>query len=656
MQQSSNTEGGSSDEEEDEEEEGGNGTQNPEANSAAEAQEPSPPTVAAEKEAVPLVDYIHNVMKLVDAILSNNSTDDHCREFVQQKGLVPLMGILGLPNLPIDFPAHAACQAVAAVSKSILNLAHEPNVLKQGLLHLNDVLKNLENLHKPLEAPGGSVLLRELVSAPNIAEATANPQATPLLHNMSAAHAYIQMFVHVCRTGQSDIRTISVGHWGSELGLQVLQGLSRLYTSLVWESTILLALCSEDTLPPGCEFGKSDMDKLLPPGPSRGSENDETFSPSSGTSADSNGSVTNAMESLTTDAADAAMEVDDVPSAAATSTAKPKPNLALHHQIKQIKPLLSSSSRLGRALAELFALLVKLCVGSPLRQRRGQQIPPTPSPPSPAARQVASALTKLLTSGLSWEPPATSPVPRFRLTFFICSVGFTTPMLFDEKKAPYHLMLQRFMMSGGQKAFFDTFYWALSSSASKDDSEDELPEGAGEFLDSWLLLLEKMVNPKTVLESPHTLPTKATPTYKPFDPMKYLARTHKLAFHAVMKLWGKKPMKVYGPRMAESVLTILCHILKGEKMIAEKQEKEKTKTDVGSVLRAGTSTGYTMGQLTFGPGSAAANVPSLAPAAVEPEPVDPDINQEHLQRLMDMGFPRERCIEAIQSTTSLDQV
>ena len=126
-------------------------------------------------------------------------------------------------------------------------------------------------------------------------------------------------------------------------------------------------------------------------------------------------------------------------------------------------------------------------------------------------------------------------------------------MLFDEKKFPYHLMLYKFMTSGGPK----TFYWALSSSAGNKtcDDEDEIPEGAGEFLDSWLLLLEKMVNPKTMLESPHTLPTKQTGTFKPFDTLKYLARTHKLAFQAVMKLWGKKPMKVYGPRMAESVLT-----------------------------------------------------------------------------------------------------
>jgi hypothetical protein len=40
-----------------------------------------------EKEPVPLVDYVLNVMKFVDAILSNNSTDDHCKEFVNQEGL-----------------------------------------------------------------------------------------------------------------------------------------------------------------------------------------------------------------------------------------------------------------------------------------------------------------------------------------------------------------------------------------------------------------------------------------------------------------------------------------------------------------------------------------------------------------------------------------
>lgn len=731
--QTTTNEGGSSDEEEEEDDE--TSTNQPQDNTSQAEQIEQTPAPLTEKQPVPLVDYIHNVMKFVEAILSNNSTDDHCREFVKQKGLEPLMGILGLPNLPIDFPTHQACQAVAAVSKSILNLAHEPLVLHQGLLQLNEVLKKLQPLHTPLEAPGGSVLLRELVSSPVISEATVDPQATPLLHHMSAAHAYIQMFVHVCRTGQSDIRAMSIDHWGSELGLSVLRGLSKLYTSLVWESTVLLALCSEDTLPPGSEFGKADMDKLLPPMSAnsvivsalrttastattstttatsgtnaiaaassssaasnnqsssassieKSTENEETFSPASGTSADSNASVTAAMENLSTDPDIANMDIDGTPAnnpstsstlGTAGEKSKDKSSSILHHQIKQIKPLLSGSSRLGRALAELFALLVKLCVGSPLRQRRGQPIPPTPATPSPPARAVASSLTKLLAAGLSWDPPSTSPIPRFRLTFFICSVGFTAPMLFDEKKYPYHLMLMKFMTSGGQKAFFDTFYWALSCSGTIPSEEGlehpDLPDGTGEFLDSWLLLLEKMVNPKTILESPHILPSKPTPGFKPFDPIKYIARTHRLAFKAVMMLWGKKPLKLYGPRMSESVLAILCHILKGEKLIEEKLLKDNAAIPGASKIPSLTSSGPTLRtplMQAYNLQSSASSSSSEPPAAVPPssatpaipipaplpELAEPDINPEHLERLMDMGFPRERCIEAIQSTGSLDQ-
>jgi E3 ubiquitin-protein ligase HUWE1 len=94
---------------------------------------------------------------------------------------------------------------------------------------------------------------------------------------------------------------------------------------------------------------------------------------------------------------------------------------------------------------------------------------------------VAGALTQLLTSGLAWEPPVTSPTPKFRLTFLICSVGFTSPMLFDEKKLPYHLMLHKFVSCGGQSAFFDAFYWALSAGGRVSPDQgleySDLPEG-----------------------------------------------------------------------------------------------------------------------------------------------------------------------------------
>ncbi|XP_063792481.1 E3 ubiquitin-protein ligase HUWE1 isoform X3 [Pseudophryne corroboree] len=621
---------------EDEEEEEVQAMQSFSTNQQSEV-EPSPHVVGTEERIpIPLMDYILNVMKFVESILSNNTTDDHCQEFVSQKGLLPLVTILGLPNLPIDFPTSAACQAVAGVCKSILTLSHEPKVLQEGLLQLDSILSSLDPLHRPIESPGGSVLLRELACAGNVADATLSAQATPLLHALTAAHAYIMMFVHTCRVGQSEIRAISVNQWGSQLGLNVLNKLSQLYCSLVWESTVLLSLCTPNSLPSGCEFGQADMQKLAPKEEKTASTLPQGAKRADGEveSSASSEETTGLLEGIGLDGDTLAPMETDEPS---TSDPKGKPKItpAMAARIKQIKPLLSASSRLGRALAELFGLLVKLCVGSPVRQRRSHHAASTTTAPTPAARSTASALTKLLTKGLSWQPPPYTPTPRFRLTFFICSVGFTSPMLFDERKYPYHLMLQKFLCSGGHNALFETFNWALSMGGRVPVSEGlehpDLPDGTGEFLDAWLMLVEKMVNPTTVLESPHSLPPTKLPggqNFPQFSSLRFLVVTQKAAFTCLKNLWSRKPLKVYGGRMAESMLAILCHILRGEPVIRERLSKERE----GSREEEG-------GQ------------PDESGARREPQ-----VNQQQLQQvLMDMGFTREHAMEALLNTSTMEQ-
>uniref|UniRef100_A0A8C7QSR3 HECT, UBA and WWE domain containing E3 ubiquitin protein ligase 1 n=1 Tax=Oncorhynchus mykiss TaxID=8022 RepID=A0A8C7QSR3_ONCMY len=591
-----------------------------------------------ERIPIPLMDYILNVMKFVESILSNNTTDDHCQEFVNQKGLLPLVSILGLPNLPIDFPTSAACQAVAGVCKSILTLSHEPKVLQEGLCQLDSILSALEPLHRPIEVPGGSVLLRELATAGHVTDATLSARATPLLHALTAAHAYILMFVHTCRVGQSEIRAISVNQWGSQLGLSVLNKLSQLYCSLVWESTVLLSLCTPNSLPPGCEFGQADMQKLVPKEdkPSALTTRPLSLSPADSDTVALDPPATGLLEGMGLDGDTLApMETDEPTAGTADPKTKSKLTPAMATRIKQIKPLLSASSRLGRALAELFGLLVKLCVGSPVRQRRSHHATSTGTAPTPAARATASSLTKLLTKGLSWQPPPYTPTPRFRLTFFICSVGFTSPMLFDERKYPYHLMLQKFFCSGGHDALFETFNWALTMGGKVPVSEGlehtELPDGTGEFLDAWLMLVEKMVNPSTVLDSPHSLPVKVpgvTPTTPQFSALRFLIVTQKAAFNCIRSLWNRKPLKVYGGRMAESMLAILCHILRGEPVIQERLAKE----------REGTARPEEEG----GPGGGGRER-------------QPNVNQQQLQQLMDMGFSREHAMEALVNTSTMEQ-
>ena len=217
-------------------------------------------------------------------------------------------------------------------------------------------------------------------------------------------------FVYVL---QIDMRTISVNHWGSELGLKVLAGLSKLYTSLVWESTVLLALCSEDRLPANTEFGRADMSKLLPKDFKAEQESKEEDSMSRASVSPGSNGVSQAMESLSTSDTPITMDTDEaVPSDKDGKNAKLSP--ALQAQVKQLKPLMTVSSRLGRALAELFGLLVKLSVGGRLRQRGNQLQPPMPVVPTPAAQSVSKALCKLLTDGIKWEPPQYSPDPNLR--------------------------------------------------------------------------------------------------------------------------------------------------------------------------------------------------------------------------------------------------
>uniref|UniRef100_A0A8C5R785 HECT-type E3 ubiquitin transferase n=1 Tax=Leptobrachium leishanense TaxID=445787 RepID=A0A8C5R785_9ANUR len=599
---------------EDEEEEEVQAMQSFSANQQSEVEPISHVVGTEERIPIPLMDYILNVMKFVESILSNNTTDDHCQEFVSQKGLLPLVTILGLPNLPIDFPTSAACQAVAGVCKSILTLSHEPKVLQEGLLQLDSILSSLDPLHRPIESPGGSVLLRELACAGNVADATLSAQATPLLHALTAAHAYIMMFVHTCRVGQSEIRAISVNQWGSQLGLNVLNKLSQLYCSLVWESTVLLSLCTPNSLPTGCEFGQADMQKLapkeekaastLPQGTKRADGEPEISAVSEET--------TGLLEGIGLDGDTLAPMETDEPS---TSDPKGKPKItpAMAARIKQIKPLLSASSRLGRALAELFGLLVKLCVGSPVRQRRSHHAASTTTAPTPAARSTASALTKLLTKGLSWQPPPYTPTPRFRPKFFWFSVK---PLSYF----PFNLC-------------FRTFNWALSMGgrvpAPEGLEHPDLPDGTGEFLDAWLMLVEKMVNPTTVLESPHSLPPAKLPggqNYPPFSSLRFLVVTQKAAFTCIKNLWNRKPLKVYGGRMAESMLAILCHILRGEPVIRERlsKEREGSREEEGQQDESGARR-------------------------------EPQVNQQQLQQLMDMGFTREHAMEALLNTSTMEQ-
>ncbi|XP_067024084.1 E3 ubiquitin-protein ligase HUWE1-like isoform X5 [Acropora muricata] len=551
---------------------------------------------------IPLMDYIFNVVRFVDSILSNNSTDDHCREFVRLGGLEPLITILGLPNLPLDFVSSPACQSVSGVCKSVLMLSHEAQVLKQGLTLLRDVLKTLEPLIARSSESPVCLLLHEVASSGRPQQAMASVQLTPLLHGIVAAHAYISMFLHVCKVGQFDIRSLCVNHWGSDQGVAVLKQLGQLYMFLIWETIVLEAISKAETA------GNSETQIAA--------EDLEMLKASTSCQEDSQGQ--------THEGNSAKLPTNDKESKS-----------ALPVQQRIIKQLLQTSTSLGRALSDLFVLLVKLSVGSAQRQRRAPHPNATPGLPTLPARFIAFQLTKLLKEAFSWQGlPSACSVPKPRLHFHMCVVGLTSRMLFDDKKNPYHLMLQQFMMSGAHSNLFLLMKMILhkevKTPASECIGQSLFDSDSQELVDSWLTLVSRLVNSDTLMDSPHALPATSTqPGFVPFKPIDFLVSTQKKAYFAVQLLWGKKLPKEYGPHLAESMLVVLYHIIKGEAVIKEK-----------------------LGPTPESSGTSSSSAAARAPVETAPQP---EINMQHLQQFMDMGFTHEAARLALLNTGSLEE-
>lgn len=103
------------------------------------------------------------------------------------------------------------------------------------------------------------------------------------------------------------------------------------------------------------------------------------------------------------------------------------------------------------------------------------------------------------------------------------------------------------------------------------------------------------------------------------------------AFKAVMSLWNKKPLKVYGGRMSESMLAILCNIIKGENIIKERLAKEREEMGDSSNSSAAAAGPSTSG----GAGAGASPAVPMATSA----PNETDVNEAHLQQVCVLNLP-----------------
>ncbi len=192
------------------------------------------------------------------------------------------------------------------------------------------------------------------------------------------------------------------------MGKTVLHQLSDLYRALVWEGFILLAVAAEEenSLPPKPEAALSAGG---PPGQQQGEGASDGTVPMEleGAGASTTPVIPTVMLQTPSDApGDTPPPPKPLPLADSDQLQHPS---ILVESLKQLTPLLTITSRVGRSLAELMSLLVRLST-SPLHRvhRRGVGHPlivHNYQEPAKEAIQVCMEVTNLLVDSLKWEVP-----------------------------------------------------------------------------------------------------------------------------------------------------------------------------------------------------------------------------------------------------------
>lgn len=250
-----------------------------------------------------------------------------------------------------------------------------------------------------------------------------------------------------------ELRSVCTNTWAQTSGIDILEKVADLYSFLIWENTILIALCSEENVvTQEGDMSKSDLKALLA---SRKLFSEDEKSSSSTESETRTLSASSSESRIVTP-----MDVDNESSQPSTSAAvsAKKSSSQIRAQInivKLLKPLITIATKLCRTTGELFSLMVKFV--NVKAQRRHGAVVNRGEIPSENARKIAETVAKIMTKVINQKGPFVSVPARFKLNYLMCVVGFIQPLLFDEKRHAYHFMLQKFISVGVADAFFGAF-------------------------------------------------------------------------------------------------------------------------------------------------------------------------------------------------------
>ncbi|KAK6751843.1 hypothetical protein RB195_003334 [Necator americanus] len=550
---------------------------------------------------LPLGDYLLIFTKIFEAIITQVAAADLVEGFVEKNGVEKILSLCNLPSLAADLAASTFSSSVGSIVKFVLQHVKSGDKLMLAIMEV--FLQSIGPLVARTSREfcdsntGGASLLVPLGDEGIVAAITSMSNAVPILSMLTKNNA-----LSVPPT-QGDLRNRVWDAWLTDTGKRLHIGFRKVARVLAWETALLKMIEPTKTVAT-TQTDPSEIEALCV----------GTSSPLTSNSSEPNNVMSVAVDPPATAARQPAWALAGITQA----------ENAFWHRHKNVADMVIKANK---TVSEFLSQLSRSCF---VPTRRNRRYDFSASTMSKSAQQMADEIFAGFFRDLKWschklsERSSTPPMEFGRLQEVIVQMSVA---LFDDRRQPFHAMLQRFYTSGCHNAFCDLMIEKLAPALSN-EYNDWLELA---FLE-WFRLASRLANKQNMI---HTMYRQPQPLTIEFDPKKYLKLVHNDFFRAFCVLFSKLSDEKVDLKCCQTLCETAISVYKdvAHSLTPASEETQRPQNDETVDSRAQAADGEESQR--------DAVLRQLLP-------------EGSVSLLVDMGFPHELVVQALEETGSTE--
>ncbi|VDO32194.1 unnamed protein product [Haemonchus placei] len=551
---------------------------------------------------LPLGDYLLIFTKIFEAIITQVAAADLVEGFVEKNGVEKILSLCNLPSLAADLAASTFSASVGCIVKFVLQHVKAGDKLMLSIMEvflqsINPFVLRTSRGYSESNG-GGASLLVPLGDEGIVTAITSMSNAVPILSMLTKNNS-----LSVPGT-QGDLRNRVWDAWLTDTGKRLHTGFRKVSRVLAWE-TALLKMIEPTKAVATTQTDPSEIEAL-----SVGTSAPISHSPS-----EPNNVMSVAVDPPATAARQPAWAMAGITQA----------ENAFWHRHKNVADMVIKANK---TVSEFLSQLSRSCF---VPTRRNRRYDFSASTMTKSAQQMADEVFAGFFRDLKWtcyKVPEGGPIPPMEFGRLQEVIVQMSVALFDDRRQPFHAMLQRFYTSGCHNAFCDLMMNKLAP-ALGNDYNDWLELA---FLE-WFRLASKLAHKQNMLHSMYRQPQPLTIE---FDPKKYLKLVHNDFFRAFCVLFAKLSDEKVDLKCCQTLCETAISVYKdvAHSLTPVSEDNQRAPNDeLNDPLRA----------------QAAEGEESQRDAVLRQL-----LPEGSVSLLVDMGFPHELVVQALEETGSTE--